>query len=824
MAWYADVKREIKPITSGYCLALSYNLISSIKSPWPALRGTIDELRNVLLAWNNDVAESSPEKILFLLDHKYTRTNLRASALKGADAEKTTVLRAIVKEHGFSLGLAIIVCHLVDFPDGKYQRRRGNHDSNSDNLDDSEDSFDERPSFGDLQERDMAVETFVDLEGEIISGTLEVDEGKEMIPDNFSKTVERGIHDNQMHEDGLGKYGARTFERWYRRTVLVIWPRCADYIVRGTDGLGAACADLLSTSSEKPTPHEKHLIHFLLTHSATTENRPSAAGALCHAACQWKDVELWKRTIEKYSLLHGIGILQLNSVCNAITQFGFDVVRSSLELMIQREQKNKNLFSFLHSLKAWIDGHNGENGEQLKQRILPWLSIQISEAQKALEKLTEEGIDTLIKLSNSILPKIRLKAASDALTLGAIASQVYMQKSSLGPNIKIQLISDVLGIAITKLVLDGKQASTSYYAGYTNTKDRNSDPNLAIIESYLQTCLDLQCHAAVSAMFKTIGDMAELSRSDTYAHAESLMLPILASAQKYISVNPETLPSIVPGLEEFREVAITTILNMMISRPGSISKNNISAVVQAATLPGGDPQSFTSRVLTDLIPLGKAELPLQLLIDELYSKKADIVLPSTYTGPSIQKIVVSLAKKYAKVSEINSSDAIIKILDRCVFVRAFDAVPVLTERILDAENFKNISSFLRDLIPKLRASAFKHNIDDITTPILRTLLLSFMNKSLGLPPPSPAIRRQKIGRWEADCDCCSCLSVQAFLLSEKSGASTVLEKIGAPERRHVEEFLTQYVTAEGATWSTIPSTPQGLKVYISSPFLRDVKD
>ncbi len=232
----------------------------------------------------------------------------------------------------------------------------------------------------------------------------------------------------------------------------------------------------------------------------------------------------------------------------------------------------------------------------------------------------------------------------------------------------------------------------------------------------------------------------------------------------------------------------------------------------------------TFRVLTDLISLGKAELPLQLLIDELYSKKADIVLPSTYTGPSIQKIVVSLAEKYAKVSEINSSDAIIKILDRCVFVRAFDAVPVLTERILDAENFKNISSFLPDLIPELRASAFKHNIDDITTPILRTLLLSFMKKSLGLPPPSPASRLQKIGRWEADCDCCSCLSVQVFLLSEESGATTVLEKIGAPERRHVEEFLTQYVTAEGATWSTIPSTPQGLKVYISSPFLRDVKD
>lgn len=211
MAWYTDVTHKIKPITSGYCLALSYSLIHSIESPWPALRGTIDELRNILLAWNDDVAESSPEKILFLLDHKYAQTNLRASALKGADAEKTTLLRAIAKEHGFRLGLASIVCHLVDFPDGKYQRRRGNHDSNSDDSD--EDNFDERPSFGNLQERDMTVENLVDLEGEIISGTLQVDGGKEMIPDNFSKTVECGLHDNQMHKDGLGKYGARTFER-----------------------------------------------------------------------------------------------------------------------------------------------------------------------------------------------------------------------------------------------------------------------------------------------------------------------------------------------------------------------------------------------------------------------------------------------------------------------------------------------------------------------------------------------------------------------------------------------------------------------------------
>ncbi|PSS34002.1 hypothetical protein PHLCEN_2v1954 [Hermanssonia centrifuga] len=193
MPWYTDVMHEIKPITSGYRLALSYNLIHSTKSLRPALSGKLGmmgELRKVLVAWKEDGGELSPEKILFLLDHKYSQANLRASALKGADGQRVALLDALAKDYGFCLGLASVVCHLSGCPDddGGDRQRRGGYGWGSN--DEGGSDYDERLSFAEVSDRDMAIENFVDLEGEPISETLlDVNEEEEMIPANLSMVL-----------------------------------------------------------------------------------------------------------------------------------------------------------------------------------------------------------------------------------------------------------------------------------------------------------------------------------------------------------------------------------------------------------------------------------------------------------------------------------------------------------------------------------------------------------------------------------------------------------------------------------------------------------
>lgn len=86
LSWYTDVTHEIKPITSGYRLALSYNVIHTTNSIRPALKssaGIVEELRHVLLSWRQDQFGEAPAQLIFELDYQYSEANLSGSALKG---------------------------------------------------------------------------------------------------------------------------------------------------------------------------------------------------------------------------------------------------------------------------------------------------------------------------------------------------------------------------------------------------------------------------------------------------------------------------------------------------------------------------------------------------------------------------------------------------------------------------------------------------------------------------------------------------------------------------------------------------------------------
>ena len=212
LSWYTDVMHEIKPITSGYRLALSYNLIHTARSLRPAPvtnTALVDKLSRVLLAWGNDNGDISPQKIIYLLDHKYSEVNLKASALKGADAQKVAILEILAKKHGFSLGLANAHCRLTGPADdngGRDYRRDhwgGCYGDSSDSCygdDVNEDDLD----FAEIEGREMTIEHFVDLDGDLICDNLEYKEEAETIPTDLTEVVESGECDEQEYEGYMG--------------------------------------------------------------------------------------------------------------------------------------------------------------------------------------------------------------------------------------------------------------------------------------------------------------------------------------------------------------------------------------------------------------------------------------------------------------------------------------------------------------------------------------------------------------------------------------------------------------------------------------------
>jgi hypothetical protein len=200
LAWYTDVLHEVKPVASGYRLALSYNLIytSTRKSlPMaPTYDGPCAKLRQVLHEWEKGNYQKPDKRdyIAYLLTHRYSEVDFRrgASCLKGEDDERVALVRAAAEELGFVILLANMKYHVSGDSDDvdcwpKRRRRRRSTQSDCDNID------------GEV-EISISLSKMVDLSGHVVLGLnhcIEVDE------DCF---LPKGALDGERPDDSREEY------------------------------------------------------------------------------------------------------------------------------------------------------------------------------------------------------------------------------------------------------------------------------------------------------------------------------------------------------------------------------------------------------------------------------------------------------------------------------------------------------------------------------------------------------------------------------------------------------------------------------------------
>ena len=163
LAWYADVLHEVKPITSGFRLALSYNLIQHDHTPIPLpLPGssTVAKLNRIFSSWSEGIFVEPLVVICYKLEHKYSQSNLSRgfACLKGVDAHRV----ARVKEAAEGLGLGVCLGQLVlnvtiEDNDYRYANWEGRPyiDADDEPDDDEEDE----------SSRSMTLDKLVDLNG-----------------------------------------------------------------------------------------------------------------------------------------------------------------------------------------------------------------------------------------------------------------------------------------------------------------------------------------------------------------------------------------------------------------------------------------------------------------------------------------------------------------------------------------------------------------------------------------------------------------------------------------------------------------------------------
>lgn len=110
LAWYSDVTHEVKEVTSGHRLALTFNIIQtsgSGKSGSFFLQQQV-QLRGLIERWQQ--RHSDLERLVIFTDHKYTPQSLSATnllkTLKGRDRAVLESLRNVCAETGIYILLA----------------------------------------------------------------------------------------------------------------------------------------------------------------------------------------------------------------------------------------------------------------------------------------------------------------------------------------------------------------------------------------------------------------------------------------------------------------------------------------------------------------------------------------------------------------------------------------------------------------------------------------------------------------------------------------------------------------------------------------------
>ncbi|KAG8962450.1 hypothetical protein FRC05_005342 [Tulasnella sp. 425] len=557
MAWYTDVMHEIKPIQSGYRFALSYNLIHTTTSLRPALSdtsGPIQQLRHILLSWRQSLyEEESPQKIIYLLEHRYSQANCRGSAMKGNDAHVVAVLNSIGQELNFKLGLALVECHLSGTADD--MGGGGGWGGRGCWYDEDDDCDDDNLSFVETDEKSMRLTELVSLDGKSLKHDLELmaedeeGDGVEFIPADLREQVESGPHDEQEYEGYQGNY-AGTLERWYRRTVLVLWPEeLEEEILHGAQYAQYVLDTLKHTSSSKPTKSEKKLLEYALSLPMREPGKyTSGVRSVCEAACQWNAPDVWCRAMEAFRGSVSVDRLGKEQYLDAILCFTPDVIVPWVHKVLEKDPSNKARLDFLDFLEENLEAEDvpTEWVDAARRTVISSLRpLAGADCTAVLE--AADALDGVTVLETIILPQ--LKKGMESMPLLALTMAVHdalgnregsLFESEQDRTIGLRIATELLAVSIERAELFKPRPSASapqpprgFYPYYRVPEPSKPNPELAM--SLIKACFTTANEPLIEQLVTKLisADLADATVGPQI-RAESVLIPLVTQLREFM--------------------------------------------------------------------------------------------------------------------------------------------------------------------------------------------------------------------------------------------------------------------------------------------------
>jgi hypothetical protein len=230
-AFYADCTHEVLPVTEGWRIALTFDLVLPREAALPQTPVHPPLLAALRAQFQPEGEAPCTTPWVLLLDHQYTEHGLRWPLLKGDDRPRVAALRAAAQALGLTVHLALAEIHEQWTATAAYGGRRGSAGP---------------PAPDELIDEDMVLDFWVDADDRPLR--------RDALPIARSHVASLTDTDesflvNEEYEGYMGNYG-ETLDYWYRRAALVIQTPLAAEASRFVTDFDAALADALTLARE----------------------------------------------------------------------------------------------------------------------------------------------------------------------------------------------------------------------------------------------------------------------------------------------------------------------------------------------------------------------------------------------------------------------------------------------------------------------------------------------------------------------------------------------------------------------------------------------
>jgi hypothetical protein len=265
VAFYADCRHEVLRVKSGYRITLTYNLLLRGDTSRPeGDAGTITELADLLREhfstpaprYHWGPATDTPNRLVYLLDHEYTPRALSWGRLKGADADRVSLLRAAANDARCETILALAdirTQHGASADDDESGYRGGYWGDDPYGDDDDDDAPDGEPQnleIHELIDSEVALTHWTGPNGARLEETsLSVAVGEVCA----STPTDVLTPSDSQYEGYMGNWG-NTLDRWYHRAAVVVWPRALAFANRAETSPVWALEQLTAMASTGDVP------------------------------------------------------------------------------------------------------------------------------------------------------------------------------------------------------------------------------------------------------------------------------------------------------------------------------------------------------------------------------------------------------------------------------------------------------------------------------------------------------------------------------------------------------------------------------------------